>query len=127
MYVYVFGDWLIGWFDFTRKQLEKEEEERKERERRDEEQRLLEEEKSKGKKGRGAVNKVQQLNDQIKSSPGHGPGSRPDSAASVQLRQGSLVNPSAASIGSNTDSTLGKYVIIVFISIHVHVYNGSLC
>ena len=95
-------------YNTFRKQLEKEEEKRKEQERHDEEQRFIEEEKSKGKKGRGGMNKLQQLTDQIKHSPAHGgTGSRPDSAASV--RHGSLVNPSAASFGSITDPTIGKY------------------
>ncbi len=87
-----------------RRQLEKEEKERREQARHEEEQRLLEEEKGKGKK-RGALNKVQ---DQSKN---HGAGSsRPESAASTQLRQGSLVNPSAVSVGSTESTNAGRYV-----------------
>lgn len=91
----------------ARKQVEREAQAKKERERREEEQRILEEEKSKGKKGRGhggATKGLHQVPDQ-KNSPGH---SRPDSSTSNQLRQASLVNPSAASISSGTtDSASG--------------------
>ena len=96
-------------------QKEKEEKERLEQQRREEELRQQEEEKLKHKKGRAP--KPHQ--DLVKPSPGH---SRPDSAASINLQQGSLgvINPTAitsnASINSNVGSVVGRWGIIV---IHV--------
>ena len=103
-------------FFALRRQLEKEEKERKEQARREEEQRLLEEEKGKGKK-RGALNKVQ---DQSKNLGGGS--SRPESAASTQLRQASLVNPSAVSMGNTESTNAGRYVACIVNSpVYIHV------
>ena len=88
-------------------QKEKEEKERLEQQKREEELRQQEEDKFKHKKGRAP--KPHQ--DLVKPSPGH---SRPDSAASIHLQQGSLgvINPTSitsnASINSNVDSVVGR-------------------
>ena len=81
----------------------------------------MEEERARGKK-RGAINKLQE---QSKHSHGHGGGSRPDSAAS-QLRQGSLVNPSMASVGSVDSTAAARYRIFGRVGGGNYMYKTSI-